>query len=199
MTTRQREKRLAHLRKLGRITPGMEWCLRTDRGRGMDRQYRADQIELPLNETLNLARMLGLVDAKTKAMMFKREVKAAMRSCKEARCKRARQIIEMRSTGASYRSIAAKFYPRPMRVFRICVAVKPDPLSRARGLIPDVEAVIRQRRAEGADWMAIAVEIGWSAPTTIRYGSLLGLPNRLPKSIVIAGQGTDPSQPCCIG
>ncbi len=100
MTTRQREKRLAHLRKLGRITPGMEWCLR-DRGRGMDRQYHADQIGLLLNQTLNLARMLGLVDAKTKAMMVKQELNAAMRNCKEPRCKRDRQMVEMRSTGAS--------------------------------------------------------------------------------------------------
>ena len=134
MTTRQREMRLAHLRKLGRITPGMEWCLRTDRGRGMDWQYCADQIGLPLNQTLNLARVLGLVDAKTKAMMFKQELKAAMRSCKEARYKRDRQMVEMRSTGASYRSIAAKFDLSPMRVFHICAAVKPDPLTRARGL-----------------------------------------------------------------
>ncbi len=43
--------------------------------------------------------------------------------------------------------------------------------------------------------MAIADEIGWSAPTTIRYGSLLRLPSRLPKSFIIAAQGTDPSQP----
>jgi hypothetical protein len=47
MTTRQREKRLQHLRRLGPITLGMEWCLRTDRG--MDWQYCADQIGLPLN------------------------------------------------------------------------------------------------------------------------------------------------------
>lgn len=95
ITTRQREKRLAHRRKLGGITPGMERCLRTDRGRGMDRQYHADQIGLPLNRTLNLVMMLGFVDAKAKAMMFKQELKAAMRNCKEARCKRGRQMVEM--------------------------------------------------------------------------------------------------------
>jgi hypothetical protein len=60
-------------------------------------------------QALNLAGAVGLVDAKTKAALFKQDLKAAMRSRKEARMERDRRIIQMRSTGASYRTIADRF------------------------------------------------------------------------------------------
>jgi hypothetical protein len=45
----------------------------------------------------------------TKAALFKQDLKAAMRSRKEARMERDRRIIQMRSTEASYRTIADRF------------------------------------------------------------------------------------------
>jgi hypothetical protein len=62
MTTRQREKRLQHP-QAWLDHAWNEWCLRADRA--IDWQYCADRIGLPLNQTLNLGRVLGLVDAKT--------------------------------------------------------------------------------------------------------------------------------------
>jgi hypothetical protein len=99
MTTRQREKRLQHLCGLGPITPIGGWIGSTAPIRWGCRSTQA----------LNLARPVGLVDAKTKAALFKQELKAAMRSRKEARMERDRPVIQMRSTRDSYRTIADRF------------------------------------------------------------------------------------------
>jgi hypothetical protein len=77
MSPDKREKSLQRLRKLGRITRGMEWCLKTDRGRGMTWQYCADQIGLPLGKTLRIGALLGLTDVKSKATLTKLERKAS--------------------------------------------------------------------------------------------------------------------------
>jgi hypothetical protein len=113
MTTRQREKRLQHP-QAWLDHAWNEWCLRADRA--IDWQYCADRIGLPLNQTLNLGRVLGLVDAKTKAALFKQELNAAMRSCKAARVEHDRRMIQMRGAGASYRTIADRFDLSPRRV-----------------------------------------------------------------------------------
>jgi hypothetical protein len=78
--------------------------------------------------------------------------------------------------------LGEKFHLSKGQLSHICKGVQVDPLTKSRGcgrLIPEVEAVIRARRAEVVDWMTVGDEIGWSTPTTIRFGALLGPPDQL--------------------
>jgi hypothetical protein len=99
----------------------------------------------------------------------------------------------MRRTGVPLKQIAAKFGLHRGSLVRILpgCGAELDALTKSRGngrLCPEVEAVIRARRAEGVGWMTIGDEIGWSISAASRYETLLGLPSNQNQPIEVTNR-----------